>query len=162
MRDRRRQSGFLDAAARLLERQEISVVGVARSSSDGLRCVEALQPDVTLVDIDLGWKNIYRQEPANTPALSAETAPRRSPGRPDGVRRVSGDDATRREGRRHASGRRGSAPTPSCRPTPDPKTRRDTSDIPGTAPVGPGRRLPPPNRRAPNLRSLRLLLLRRV
>jgi CheY-like chemotaxis protein len=45
---------FLDAAARLLERQGISVVGVAQSSSAGLRCVEALRPDVTLVDIDLG------------------------------------------------------------------------------------------------------------
>jgi CheY-like chemotaxis protein len=45
---------FLDAAARLLERQDISVIGVAQSSSAGLECVEARQPDVTLVDIELG------------------------------------------------------------------------------------------------------------
>ncbi|MGH3969910.1 MAG: response regulator [Mycobacterium sp.] len=45
---------FLDAAARLLERQNISVVGVARSSAEGLRCVAALQPDVALVDVELG------------------------------------------------------------------------------------------------------------
>src|ERR1700758_799519 len=45
---------FLDAAARLLEHQGISVVAVATSSAEGLQCVENLRPDVTLVDIDLG------------------------------------------------------------------------------------------------------------
>jgi CheY-like chemotaxis protein len=45
---------FLDAAARLLEHQGISVVAVATSSADGLQRVKDLQPDVTLVDIDLG------------------------------------------------------------------------------------------------------------
>ena len=45
---------FLDAAARLLEHQGISVVAVATSSAEGLQCVEDLRPDVTLVDIDLG------------------------------------------------------------------------------------------------------------
>jgi CheY-like chemotaxis protein len=45
---------FLDAAARLLERQGIEVVGLAQSSSAGVHCVEALRPDVALVDIDLG------------------------------------------------------------------------------------------------------------
>ncbi len=45
---------FLDAATQLLERQGIIVVGVAQLVKDGLECVEALQPDVTLVDIDLG------------------------------------------------------------------------------------------------------------
>jgi CheY-like chemotaxis protein len=45
---------FLDAATRLLEHQGISVVAVATSSAEGLRCVENLRPDVTLVDIDLG------------------------------------------------------------------------------------------------------------
>jgi len=45
---------FLDAAARLLENQGISVVAVATSYAEGLRCVEELRPDVTLVDIDLG------------------------------------------------------------------------------------------------------------
>jgi CheY-like chemotaxis protein len=50
-------SDFLDAAARLLERQGICVVGVARSSSDGLQRVDALRPDVALVDIDLGGES---------------------------------------------------------------------------------------------------------
>jgi CheY-like chemotaxis protein len=45
---------FLDAATRLLEHEGIDVVAVATSSADGLQCVEDLQPDVTLVDIDLG------------------------------------------------------------------------------------------------------------
>jgi CheY-like chemotaxis protein len=45
---------FLDAAARLLEHQGISVVAVATSSAEGLQRVEDLRPDVTLVDIDLG------------------------------------------------------------------------------------------------------------
>ncbi len=45
---------FLDAASRLLERQGISVVAVATSSAEGLRRIEELRPDVTLVDIDLG------------------------------------------------------------------------------------------------------------
>ncbi len=45
---------FLDAAARLLEHQGINVVAVATSSAEGLQCVRDLQPDVTLVDIDLG------------------------------------------------------------------------------------------------------------
>ncbi|OBA69475.1 hypothetical protein A5641_15255 [Mycobacterium sp. 1554424.7] len=45
---------FLDAATRLLEHQGINVVAVATSSAEGLRCVEELRPDVTLVDIDLG------------------------------------------------------------------------------------------------------------
>jgi CheY-like chemotaxis protein len=45
---------FLDAATRLLEHQGINVVAVATSSAEGLRCVKDLQPDVTLVDIDLG------------------------------------------------------------------------------------------------------------
>ncbi|MGZ4583637.1 MAG: response regulator [Mycobacterium sp.] len=45
---------FLDAATRLLEHQGISVVAVASSSAEGLRHVEDLRPDVTLVDIDLG------------------------------------------------------------------------------------------------------------
>jgi CheY-like chemotaxis protein len=48
---------FVDAAAALLERQGIEVVGFAQSSSDGLRCVETLRPDVTLVDIDLGGES---------------------------------------------------------------------------------------------------------
>lgn len=45
---------FLDAAARLLEHQGISVVAMATSSAEGLQHVKELQPDVTLVDINLG------------------------------------------------------------------------------------------------------------
>jgi DNA-binding NarL/FixJ family response regulator len=45
---------FMEAARTLLERQGISVVGVATTASEGLQRVEELQPDVVLVDIDLG------------------------------------------------------------------------------------------------------------
>ena len=46
--------GFLAAASELLEREGISVVGVASSSREALERAEQLQPDLTLVDIDLG------------------------------------------------------------------------------------------------------------
>jgi len=42
---------FLDAARGLLERQGVTVVGVASNSADALR------PDVTLLDIDLGGES---------------------------------------------------------------------------------------------------------
>lgn len=45
---------FLEAAADLLQRQGISVVGVASSVGEALRKASELRPDVTLVDIDLG------------------------------------------------------------------------------------------------------------
>jgi DNA-binding NarL/FixJ family response regulator len=48
---------FLDAAVRLLEHQEISVVAVATSLAEGLQCVEDFQPDVVLVDINLGQES---------------------------------------------------------------------------------------------------------
>jgi CheY-like chemotaxis protein len=47
-------AGFLDAARLLLERQGIAVVGVASTSDKALRRAHELQPDVMLVDIDLG------------------------------------------------------------------------------------------------------------
>ena len=47
-------SGFLDAARVLLERQGIDVVGAASTGDEALRLVGELQPDVALVDIDLG------------------------------------------------------------------------------------------------------------
>jgi DNA-binding NarL/FixJ family response regulator len=47
----------LDAARGLLERQGIIVVGVASNSADALLRAEELQPDVTLVDIDLGGES---------------------------------------------------------------------------------------------------------
>jgi DNA-binding NarL/FixJ family response regulator len=48
---------FLDAARGLLERQGITVVGVASTSAEALRLAEELQPDVTLLDIDLGGES---------------------------------------------------------------------------------------------------------
>jgi DNA-binding NarL/FixJ family response regulator len=45
---------FLDAARGLLERQGITVVGVASTSAEALRLAEALRPDVILIDIALG------------------------------------------------------------------------------------------------------------
>ena len=45
---------FLDAARALLERQGLSVVGVASTSADALQRAEQLQPNVMLVDITLG------------------------------------------------------------------------------------------------------------
>ncbi|MEU8270893.1 response regulator transcription factor [Sphaerisporangium sp. NPDC049002] len=45
---------FLVAARDLLEREEISVVGVASTVAEALRRFHELRPDVTLVDIGLG------------------------------------------------------------------------------------------------------------
>ncbi|MEV6984939.1 response regulator [Sphaerisporangium sp. NPDC051017] len=45
---------FLAAACELLEREEITVVGVASTSAEALRRFDELRPDVTLVDINLG------------------------------------------------------------------------------------------------------------
>jgi CheY-like chemotaxis protein len=48
---------FLDAARSLLERQGITVVGEASTSAEALRLAVELQPDVTLLDIDLGGES---------------------------------------------------------------------------------------------------------
>jgi DNA-binding NarL/FixJ family response regulator len=48
---------FLDAARGLLERQGITVVGVASTSAEALQRTGELRPDVTLVDIDLGGES---------------------------------------------------------------------------------------------------------
>jgi CheY-like chemotaxis protein len=45
---------FLRTARELLTRQGVSVVGGASSSSEALRLADELQPDVALVDIELG------------------------------------------------------------------------------------------------------------
>jgi CheY-like chemotaxis protein len=45
---------FLEVARNLLEREGITVVGLASSSAEALDRVEELRPDVTLLDIDLG------------------------------------------------------------------------------------------------------------
>jgi CheY-like chemotaxis protein len=48
---------FLDAARALLERQGMAVIGVASTSQEAMWRVEELQPDVTVVDIDLGGES---------------------------------------------------------------------------------------------------------
>jgi DNA-binding NarL/FixJ family response regulator len=45
---------FLSAARTLLEREGVAVVGVASSCAEAIQLADALQPDVALVDIDLG------------------------------------------------------------------------------------------------------------
>lgn len=46
--------GLLEAVRVFLEREGITVVGVASTPAEALRQIEELRPDVTLVDIDLG------------------------------------------------------------------------------------------------------------
>ncbi|EHI40044.1 response regulator [Rhodococcus opacus PD630] len=45
---------FSDTARRLLERQGITVVGTASNTADAVRSAAELQPDVILVDVELG------------------------------------------------------------------------------------------------------------
>lgn len=47
-------SAFLEAARVLLEREGLTVTGVASTCAEALREAEALRPDVILVDISLG------------------------------------------------------------------------------------------------------------
>ena len=48
---------FLEAAASLLEREGLMVVGAASDSADALRKAQELHPDVVLVDITLGHES---------------------------------------------------------------------------------------------------------
>ena len=48
---------FLDAARGLLEREGVTVVGVASTGSDAVQRIRELRPDVTLLDIDLGTES---------------------------------------------------------------------------------------------------------
>ena len=48
---------FLEAARTLLEREGLTVAGVATTSSEALRQAETLRPDIVLVDIALGEEN---------------------------------------------------------------------------------------------------------
>ena len=50
-------AAFLDAAAALLQREGVTVVGVASTSAQAIRQVRALHPDVVLIDIGLGDEN---------------------------------------------------------------------------------------------------------
>lgn len=49
--------GFVAAARSLLERQGLTIVGVASNCAEGLRLAAELRPDVILVDIDLGGES---------------------------------------------------------------------------------------------------------
>jgi len=64
---------FLEAARGLLEREGVSVVGVATSCAEALRHAAELRPDVTLVDIDLGGQSGFEvvQQLHRTPELAA-------------------------------------------------------------------------------------------
>jgi DNA-binding NarL/FixJ family response regulator len=46
--------GFLEAARALLEREGVTIAGVASTGADALRNVDTLTPDVVLVDVSLG------------------------------------------------------------------------------------------------------------
>jgi CheY-like chemotaxis protein len=48
---------FLDASCALLRREGLEVSGVARTSTEAVRKVEALRPDVVLVDINLAGES---------------------------------------------------------------------------------------------------------
>ncbi len=47
-------ASFLEASRGLLEQQGVVVLGVATTASEALRRAEELEPDVILVDVDLG------------------------------------------------------------------------------------------------------------
>ena len=63
---------FLESAADLLRREGLDVVGVASTSSEAIRLVTELRPDVTLVDIDLGDEDGFElaKRLNGTPAVS--------------------------------------------------------------------------------------------
>jgi DNA-binding NarL/FixJ family response regulator len=74
---------FLDAVRDLLERQGISVVGVASTSAEALRQVDELRPGVVLVDVDLGGESGFdlarrlaeRPDPARVVLISTYAEP---------------------------------------------------------------------------------------
>jgi two-component system nitrate/nitrite response regulator NarL len=47
-------AAYIEAARALLDREGVDVVGSATNSAEAVRLVEALRPDVTLVDVELG------------------------------------------------------------------------------------------------------------
>jgi DNA-binding NarL/FixJ family response regulator len=62
-------SSFLEAAQAMLEREGLSVVGVASTGSEALARAEESRPDVVLVDISLGKESgfeVARRLVANT------------------------------------------------------------------------------------------------
>jgi DNA-binding NarL/FixJ family response regulator len=47
-------AGYLTEARALLQRQGLSIIGVASTSGDALAIAASVRPDVALVDVDLG------------------------------------------------------------------------------------------------------------
>lgn len=66
---------FLDSARRLLEHQGARVVGLASTNADALRSVRDLQPDVALVDVNLGEESGFDLAEALHEIDGAVTAP---------------------------------------------------------------------------------------
>src|ERR1700690_3677325 len=64
---------FLGAARGLLERQGLTVVGVASNSAEALRGVEECNPDVVLVDVDLGDESGFDLAGRLSPAVGRRT-----------------------------------------------------------------------------------------
>jgi DNA-binding NarL/FixJ family response regulator len=48
---------FIAAAADVLGRNDITIVGATTNSTEALRCVASLRPDVALIDVDLGGES---------------------------------------------------------------------------------------------------------
>jgi DNA-binding NarL/FixJ family response regulator len=63
---------FLDAARALLERDGVTVAGMAGSSAEAVQRVQALRPDVVLIDIRLGQESGF--EVARQLADNAQSA----------------------------------------------------------------------------------------
>jgi DNA-binding NarL/FixJ family response regulator len=66
---------FVDAARGLLDRQGITVVGVASDSTAALQRFMELRPDVTLVDVCLGGENGFELAELLHRAGSPEPSP---------------------------------------------------------------------------------------
>jgi DNA-binding NarL/FixJ family response regulator len=64
---------FLEAAQTLLEKDGMTVVGVATSSQEALEQIRRLRPEVALIDIDLGDESGF--DVARRLAGGAEPAP---------------------------------------------------------------------------------------
>lgn len=64
---------FLEAAQAVLEKEGMTVVGVASSTHEALERIQDLRPDVALVDIDLGDESGF--DVARRLAAGADPAP---------------------------------------------------------------------------------------
>ena len=66
-------ASFLGASRALLERQGLSVVGVASTGAEALRVAAELAPDLILLDVDLGEENGFTVARQLTGARGATT-----------------------------------------------------------------------------------------